>query len=1357
MANNLNVSENTFGNNATLIQGVINATLNIGTLHSILTLMGTREMANLVLFTDSPGESSWPEKISQTNPTYNKKRILESKGPFLYESFQWILDHEDFNRWRNTEKAGVFWIKGAPGKGKTMLLGGLVDHLEKNPGNISLTYFFCQATDSRINTATAIIGGLIVSFIKQHQELHSYMYGKYKDDFDKLNGPDRWYILCDMFEKVTQHPALQYPVCVIDALDECEQEDGCKQLLKLIIKTSCRVKWLISSRNITEIERQLQAIDSSRRLSLELKENAKFVTNSVDLYIDDSIQNIMALQGDKELQTTATNTLKSKANGTFLWVALVVEQLRETKHRNVKKVLEEMPEGLENLYSLILQRLFKQEEKDAYQILLSIITAAERPLHLEELQIFMSSQWKSDEIIDDLRDIREIVEDCRSFLSIQNNIVYFIHQSVKDYMMGAASKIILPSGIEYQHYIMFKTSLSAMSRILKHNIYNLKDPGSEIFEITPPDPNPLAPIAYCCIFWVEHLFRSCESGASRNKRFLKDGGTLHSFLRAKYLCWLESLALLNSLIPQGVNAIQKLKSLLSGYYKRKPDERHVGEMASLRGERKANHLGLFIHSACHFIHRFRDLYLGMCIKYAYTIFHSSDDSQLRAFINDAYQFFHYCKGCVRKYPLQLYYSAFTFEDTHSAVYTTFQQIIRAEFKNIPTLMKMPQKQFSLVQNIELKCHGPIIVLLYSPDSSFLCSLSHGGTISLCRTDTCTLECVIELGIDENHKYIFLLDRQYHLIAFSSTSKYLVSISRSGVVQVWAVGSGTQVRKLSLNLNTSLVLRPKRSQEEDASQERGKTLQEEVIALSYYGDLAASTCRALSGIVSSVKVWTIEAGECMCVISQSHMPDILHAAFSPNSAMIVLVSKTEARVYSIQTSQEIKRISQPVNSPGLLGEHMIHSRFSLDSKLLALKYTNRNICLWCTETWTMVRHIRSKLSTTHFDLSPDAAMSVISYKDALFIENMNTGETLITINPHIWVNSPIFSPDWKESSLLASFSNHGVQIWRAYINTGAKSSKINNTISHVTISPKSKFVAARHGRDNVEVWRGASGDCIQVLKAITWPFLVFSPNLELVASTRVECDVQIWHVETGKLLHLFKGPGDGQYNVPAAFSDDSAYIAAGYRTGQVKVWCVKFGKCLWETNGHDDGRGILGVAFSPGSKYIASISSGSPMTVCTWDWRTGHCISRTELEFWQPMSLTFSSDATVLVIITELSFDSYQADFYDITSDACVGLVNIGKSNSLPVFDSAKDHIVSDRFRFCKTSSWMHWDTISEPRYSYFESSGEIWICFGEHKVFHIPDYMFYFHLSISDSLLALVNTAGQLITIKLPSEYIIEQ
>jgi hypothetical protein len=94
---------------------------------------------------------------------------------------------------------------------------------------------------------------------------------------------------------------------------------------------------------------------------------------------------------------SVTNTLKRKANGTFLWVALVVEQLRDAKHRNVKDVLEKMPAGLENLYDLILQQLTKQEDKDAHRILLSTVTAAERPLRLEELLTFLKSQWKSHE------------------------------------------------------------------------------------------------------------------------------------------------------------------------------------------------------------------------------------------------------------------------------------------------------------------------------------------------------------------------------------------------------------------------------------------------------------------------------------------------------------------------------------------------------------------------------------------------------------------------------------------------------------------------------------------------------------------------------------------------------------------------------------------------------------------------------------------------------------------------------------------------------------------------------------------------------------------------------------------------
>jgi hypothetical protein len=392
------------------------------------------------------------EKISQTDPFYDRKRILELKGPFLDESFGWILDHEDFKKWRNAKESGVLWIKGDPGKGKTMLLCGIIDDLERNPGiSANFGYFFCQATDFRINTAAAVIGGLIVSLINRYEMLHpstpkgsrgrrnailSSIRQKYEDKTNQLSGPNAWQILCDIFETVTQDQNSPDPVCVVDALDECEH-DG-KWLLSLIVKTSSRVKWLVSSRNVKDIERGLRTINSSQRLILELKENAECVSQSVDIYVNNSIRDIEALEDDEELRLRTTSILKNKADGTFLWVSLVIEQLRDTDRRNIEEVLEEVPEGLENLYDLIMKRSterLRKKDRDVCQILLSIVTTTERPLRLEELLEFIRFQWSDYKAKYDVRDIKDMVKSCGSFLSIRDGTVYFVHQSVKDYMV----------------------------------------------------------------------------------------------------------------------------------------------------------------------------------------------------------------------------------------------------------------------------------------------------------------------------------------------------------------------------------------------------------------------------------------------------------------------------------------------------------------------------------------------------------------------------------------------------------------------------------------------------------------------------------------------------------------------------------------------------------------------------------------------------------------------------------------------------------------------------------------------------------------------------------------------------------
>ncbi|RFU24057.1 hypothetical protein B7463_g12282, partial [Scytalidium lignicola] len=94
------------------------------------------------------------QDIRLTDPRDDKKRIEDTKGGLLDGSYRWILENSDFQQWRNNQQTHLLWIKGDPGKGKTMLLCGITNELKRPMAKpVLLSYFFCQATDSRINNA----------------------------------------------------------------------------------------------------------------------------------------------------------------------------------------------------------------------------------------------------------------------------------------------------------------------------------------------------------------------------------------------------------------------------------------------------------------------------------------------------------------------------------------------------------------------------------------------------------------------------------------------------------------------------------------------------------------------------------------------------------------------------------------------------------------------------------------------------------------------------------------------------------------------------------------------------------------------------------------------------------------------------------------------------------------------------------------------------------------------------------------------------------------------------------------------------------------------------------------------------
>jgi hypothetical protein len=495
-----------------------------------------------------------------TDPRHDKIRIEQTKGGLLKDSYKWILGNREFQKWRDDEQSRLLWIKGDAGKGKTMLLIGIINELTELTANTGLlSFFFCQGTDSQLNNATALLRGLIYLLLIKQNILISHLRTEYKSAGKALfEDTNAFYALSEIFRNMLQDPRLTTTCLIIDALDECET--GLPELLKLITETavasSTGVKWIVSSRDRPDIDKQLALGDARVRLSLEL--NAKHVSDAVDVYIDHKISQITSIECDKALKDQVRRKIRQKADGTFLWVALVFKELQDVLSGEVLQVLEEVPADLIPLYDRMMEKihLLRRKHPEFCRLILSTATLAFRPLHLLELWVLAGLKGE----ISNIAELERMIKLCGSFLTIREDHVYLIHQSAKDYLSNNACAEIFPAGRADVHYDLFSRSLSGLSQTLRRNIYGLNPPGVLINQVTRVNPDPLDPVRYSCVFWVDHLYE-VDRSASHHKSELADEGQTFEFLKKHFLHWLEGLSLLGK-ISEGILMIKKLLRLV---------------------------------------------------------------------------------------------------------------------------------------------------------------------------------------------------------------------------------------------------------------------------------------------------------------------------------------------------------------------------------------------------------------------------------------------------------------------------------------------------------------------------------------------------------------------------------------------------------------------------------------------------------------------------------------------------------------------------------------------------------------------------------------------------------------------------
>ncbi|KAH8764490.1 hypothetical protein BGZ57DRAFT_722808, partial [Hyaloscypha finlandica] len=609
--------------------------------------------------------------LRTTDPRDDKKRIEEMKGGLFKDSYRWILDNSKYQQWRDDRQRPLLWIKGDPGKGKTMLLCGIIDEMsEKTKAGSLLSYFFCQATDKRTNNATAVLRGLIYLLIQQQSSLMLHVRKKYdhagKALFEDSNA---WVALREIFISILKDPSLNSTYLIIDALDECAT--GLPQLLDFIVQNSFispRIKWVVSSRNWPSIMKGLNKATEGVSLCLEL--NEKSVSAAVTTYIRFKVA-WLADQNDYDDYDTDTRDavqryLSLNANNTFLWVALVCQKLTDIPGWKAEKALSTFPPGLDDLYTRMLGQICHSEDAELCKGILAVVSVVNRPITLDELVSFVDLPRGSS---GNYKVLTEIIGLCGSFLTLRKHTISFVHQSAKEFLVEKASKEIFPSEIKDVHYTIFSRSLQVMSKTLRRDIYSLTAPGTSIDQVELPNPDPLAAARYSCLYWVDYLL-DCNISGKYNID-LKDGGSVYTFLCQSFLYWLEALSLMKS-VSDGIVMIRKLENL-----------------------------------------QFRE------------------SPNLLAFIHDARRFAIYNRSVIEQAPLQSYCSALIFAPEKSIIREIFEKYIPTWIQRKPKV----QAHWSAALQVFEGHSFYVTSVAFSPDDTQVVSGSRDNTVRLWDTVT----------------------------------------------------------------------------------------------------------------------------------------------------------------------------------------------------------------------------------------------------------------------------------------------------------------------------------------------------------------------------------------------------------------------------------------------------------------------------------------------------------------------------------------------------------------------------------------------------------------------------------------------
>jgi hypothetical protein len=461
----------------------------------------------------------------------------------------------------NPSQECIFWLNGMVGTGKSTISRTIADCFKKK-NQLGASFFFKHGERDR-GTAkkffTTICAQLLLQIpalmpsIEKAINIDPYISGKrIKEQFDKL-------LLQPLLTLDQSEPATI--IIVIDALDECEEEDDIRAILQLLPQVqkskSIRLRVFLTSRPESAVHLGFQQNKSYQDLILhELPKPT--IENDIRIYLEDELINI---RNERSLCSDwpgpeAIKKLVQLAVPLFIFAATACRFIKEGTHprKRLQRFLDfqatSSASQMDKIYLPILNQLTRNEGDNLEEILeefrniVGPIIFLATPLSVKSLAQLLYIP---------AADIRQLLDPLQSVLNVPQSIdapVRILHLSFRDFLVSTTSTFHVDEQETHQKIALH--CLRVMNTGLKHNICGLPSYGTQRDDINSQAVNQhlSADLQYSCQSWVYHLNHS-------KNRIVKS--MVLAFLKKNFLHWLEALSLMG-VISEAVAMIDALRS-----------------------------------------------------------------------------------------------------------------------------------------------------------------------------------------------------------------------------------------------------------------------------------------------------------------------------------------------------------------------------------------------------------------------------------------------------------------------------------------------------------------------------------------------------------------------------------------------------------------------------------------------------------------------------------------------------------------------------------------------------------------------------------------------------------------------------